>query len=306
MIEKTCTKCGETKPLGAFSRDRSRRDGLQPWCKSCKAASNAAYRVADPNQARARDAARRLASVEQIKASHAAYYAANTGKVQEDSQRRRAQKAGVPHEPWTTPGVLTRDDHVCCAAACSCPDGRAIDPKERRNSRWGATVDHVIPIAKGGPDTPANLVAAHMACNSAKGAKMPPPAARAAVWLPDPLESGQAATVKEALRSPGTGCPLPGDQGHPSVGRNLEVSVGGCSQCSGRLDGDSGLIGSPGIFSLWWREGAKPTIWHLDWHEVAEDLNQKSRRMSAQCHNDSGLPGVGARRDDGLVAELHG
>ena len=32
---KRCTKCGEEKPLAAFSRDRSRKDGRYPQCKAC-------------------------------------------------------------------------------------------------------------------------------------------------------------------------------------------------------------------------------------------------------------------------------
>jgi hypothetical protein len=33
---KRCSKCGEEKPLTEFPRDVSRRDGLAPWCKSCR------------------------------------------------------------------------------------------------------------------------------------------------------------------------------------------------------------------------------------------------------------------------------
>lgn len=32
---KTCTKCGETKPLGGFYRSRTARLGVQSWCKIC-------------------------------------------------------------------------------------------------------------------------------------------------------------------------------------------------------------------------------------------------------------------------------
>jgi hypothetical protein len=33
--EKACNRCGETKPLGAFSRHRKKLDGRQGECKSC-------------------------------------------------------------------------------------------------------------------------------------------------------------------------------------------------------------------------------------------------------------------------------
>ena len=32
---KRCTRCGEEKPPTEFSRDRSRKDGRAPWCKTC-------------------------------------------------------------------------------------------------------------------------------------------------------------------------------------------------------------------------------------------------------------------------------
>ena len=35
MPLKRCSKCGETKPLAEFSKDKSRRDGLDCRCKEC-------------------------------------------------------------------------------------------------------------------------------------------------------------------------------------------------------------------------------------------------------------------------------
>lgn len=35
MPEKPCTKCGETKPLDAFSRRTRNRDGRHSWCRAC-------------------------------------------------------------------------------------------------------------------------------------------------------------------------------------------------------------------------------------------------------------------------------
>ena len=36
MIElKKCTKCGRELPLECFSKDKNRKDGLQPYCKEC-------------------------------------------------------------------------------------------------------------------------------------------------------------------------------------------------------------------------------------------------------------------------------
>jgi len=37
----------------------------------------------------------------------------------------------------------------------------------------GPTIDHVIPIVHGGPDTKANVQLAHRKCNTDKGASLP-------------------------------------------------------------------------------------------------------------------------------------
>ena len=35
-LTKKCTKCRRELPLSEFTKNKSRRDGLQAWCKSCK------------------------------------------------------------------------------------------------------------------------------------------------------------------------------------------------------------------------------------------------------------------------------
>ena len=52
---KRCTRCGETKSVDGFSRDRSKRDGLLPQCKECRHA----YREAHREEIRAKDRAYR-------------------------------------------------------------------------------------------------------------------------------------------------------------------------------------------------------------------------------------------------------
>lgn len=51
---KTCTKCGETKPLEGFSKGK--KNGLRAQCKSCERAASAAYRAANSDAVSAYDA----------------------------------------------------------------------------------------------------------------------------------------------------------------------------------------------------------------------------------------------------------
>ena len=40
---KTCTKCGEDRPLSAYTKDKSRADGLFPQCRVCRKADKHEY-----------------------------------------------------------------------------------------------------------------------------------------------------------------------------------------------------------------------------------------------------------------------
>ena len=44
-MKRTCTKCKRELPISSFSKDRYRKDGLKPWCKSCANASMKAWRT---------------------------------------------------------------------------------------------------------------------------------------------------------------------------------------------------------------------------------------------------------------------
>lgn len=44
--KKRCSKCGETKSLGEFHRNRRSADGRQHWCKACRAQHDGSTEVA--------------------------------------------------------------------------------------------------------------------------------------------------------------------------------------------------------------------------------------------------------------------
>jgi hypothetical protein len=79
---KLCRRCGETKPIAAFSIDRSTKDGLYRLCRSCRMT----FRTEDPEKAAARTKAYRAANREKIAAYQKAYEIA----------RRKASRATNP------------------------------------------------------------------------------------------------------------------------------------------------------------------------------------------------------------------
>jgi len=52
---KVCPRCGRDLPLSAFRNDRSRRDGLFPWCRECCRAHDSSDRRKKQNRDRQRE-----------------------------------------------------------------------------------------------------------------------------------------------------------------------------------------------------------------------------------------------------------
>lgn len=89
---KTCTKCGDTKTHGEFSRRSGTKDGLRPQCKVCAAAYQAAYNAAHR---------------EEIAASGAAYRAAHREERAELDRKHYAEH----REEKLAYAVTYRDEH---------------------------------------------------------------------------------------------------------------------------------------------------------------------------------------------------
>lgn len=62
--------------------------------------------------------------------------------------------------------IYNRDGWIC--QLCDEP----VDAFAATNSRWDATLDHIVPSSKGGDDSPENLRLAHRRCNAVRGARV--------------------------------------------------------------------------------------------------------------------------------------
>lgn len=77
--------------------------------------------------------------------------------------RRRAQQRGAEVERYSRFAIFERDGwrcHICRLKV----ERDALVPHP-----LAPTIDHLIPLARGGGDTPANVATAHFLCNSIKG-----------------------------------------------------------------------------------------------------------------------------------------
>ena len=78
----------------------------------------------------------------------------NPDKKNRLAQKRRARKKGNASVFYDRSEVFDRYDHLCgyCAAPATC-------------------LDHIVPVACGGPDAIDNVIPACLVCNAKKGAK---------------------------------------------------------------------------------------------------------------------------------------
>lgn len=87
------------------------------------------------------------------------------------SDRKRALRFGVDYEYINRIKVYRRDNWTC--GICAEP----IHPDCAYPSKDSASLDHVIPISRGGPHLYSNVQAAHLGCNIAKSDRMDEPLA---------------------------------------------------------------------------------------------------------------------------------
>lgn len=82
--------------------------------------------------------------------------------------RIRSAAYGVRYDPHVTlKNVMKRDGGLC--KLC----GKPVDTTDRRGNGLGyyyPTIDHIVPLSKGGEHVMSNVQLAHMICNSRKGA----------------------------------------------------------------------------------------------------------------------------------------
>lgn len=84
----------------------------------------------------------------------------------EESQRRRARERAARVAPVNRPMIFERDGFIC--QLCMKPlDMDAVAPNSLSPS-----IDHIVPLARGGDHGPENVQAAHLGCNTRKGANI--------------------------------------------------------------------------------------------------------------------------------------
>lgn len=172
---KECSRCHIALLSTAFGKDSYTPDGLKTWCKVCNAAYqrqyyrergmveyHQAYRHTYPERSRKAQLKyyyanrRRLLATNQKHAQR--WRRRHPGRILRSNQERRARSYG------SRDGTLTMEarQHLYNSWTGICP---------RCHRQAVPTLDHIIPLSKGGKHSLTNVQLLCRACNSSKGAK---------------------------------------------------------------------------------------------------------------------------------------
>lgn len=152
---RVCPGCKTDKPLRDYS------PGTTGRCKACSAVRRREWRRANP------DHARYSPPPEVQRARSAAWRAKNPEKMRAQSAARRARQQSATVVYFIPADIFERDAWLC--ALCD----RAIDRALRWPNPMSVSLDHVIPLSRGGEHSPENTQASHLTCNLRKHNTMP-------------------------------------------------------------------------------------------------------------------------------------
>ena len=166
---KTCIKCGETKGFGEMKKDKRRLDGLTNICKVC---NNAGERTPEKaaaqkkryekwmkeNPKRSKEIKKKYAdnNKEKIAKKKSKYYKNNPDKWRIYTAKRRA----IVKEAETN-YISNKEISTLYASPCFyCGETERI------------TMEHLIPLSRGGRHSIGNLAPMCESCNKSKNDKL--------------------------------------------------------------------------------------------------------------------------------------
>lgn len=165
---KRCSRCKATFDLSHFTKCASNPDGLQYICRSCAKYyrdKNKQKGLAYAREYRAKNREtllekKRIQSRDYYKRNKAKVYAKQRenhrpeiGQLKSSIRRARKNKNGVYRVSAQEIKRLRIDSCFYC-------------------NRAGGTIDHIIPLSRGGRHSIGNLVGACLTCNLQKGTKL--------------------------------------------------------------------------------------------------------------------------------------
>lgn len=155
---KTCTRCLQRKSLGSFGR---RTDTVstcyESQCRDCKSRRNKKDYQRNKPIRRRRHSEWREKNRMKIREYVRAWARRNPNAIRSNVAAYRARKKSAFVEVVSLEWLLQRQNYYC--GIC---EGTIFD---------NPSIDHVLPLSKGGTHEYDNVQAVHLKCNIRKGAK---------------------------------------------------------------------------------------------------------------------------------------
>ena len=175
-MSKVCSKCGESKPIEAFGKNRTTTDGLAKWCKTCKKEKDKQYYIKNrekikeyrmKNKEKLLERKRKWykANKEKVKAFFKEWLKNNPDKHRHNVALRRAAKM------QRTPCWLTKNDKALIQRKYTLAQKKT----ESTGEMW--VVDHILPLRGelvSGFHVPSNLRVIKHTINARKSNKFVP------------------------------------------------------------------------------------------------------------------------------------
>lgn len=207
VTEKTCSDCGETRPISEFRKEKAALDGRGVYCKKCRNVRERTYYQEHREEKVAQSQTWRLAHRDTVLEKNRRYYAEHPEKNVERKARYAAKYPERVAEQRKRSVALWRirypERYRAMKAESRNRRRRAIgtaserlpqsDYQEIRERSAGwcpycceplegepCSYDHHFPVSKGGLNDKGNMVYCHLSCNITKSTKV---GAAYAKWL---------------------------------------------------------------------------------------------------------------------------
>lgn len=175
VTKKECFNCHKVKPCNEYAKNRNTRDGLQAWCNQCRHENEKRLREDPEWVARNKERQQKRFSAlseEEKRVYHDKGYEWQKKKMVEDVEYRnrknfQTNRKNVKRNRLKTQSVsrITYNEWIAL-----CDKYENVCLRCKRN-HVELTLDHVIPLSRGGTDTIDNIQPLCRSCNSRKNNK---------------------------------------------------------------------------------------------------------------------------------------